>query len=151
MIYNMKFTENDIINIDSLNKRAMTEAKAIYSKESTRKGRSLDEVYSSTRYSHIAEQYLIDCQGFTDDTRPFKDVIDSNGVSVEVKVTSSSNFVPFIIDRANECMLSWRAKTYSKVLYIFVAGKSELAEYTLHGIYKWNGKTFVESFEHELG
>jgi hypothetical protein len=36
-------------------------------------------------------------------------------------------------------------------LYIFIADKTKLAEYTLHGIYKWNGKTFVESFEHELG
>ena len=150
----MKFTENDLtVSTEYLNARAMKEAKAIYSKPSTRQGRSLEQIYFVTRFSHVAEHYLIDCQGFTDDTRPFKDVFDTKGVAVEVKATSYESAVPNIIAKANAYMQeAWR--DYPKVLYIFIASKTKLAEYTLYGIYKWNGKTFVETFdeyEYELG
>ena len=135
----MKF--NAIVDIDriTLKERSFAEAKLIYSKESTRKGRSLEKIVETCMYGHAAELYLMG-QGFADDPAPFRDIIDPEGNPVEVKVTEGEYYVPYVLERANTAARdAWRK--YPKHLYVFIGDKNTL-DYHLHGIYLWNGEKF---------
>ena len=123
----------------ALKERAETEAKLIYNKPSTRRNRSLQEITETVLYGHVAEQYLIE-NGYTDDLRPYKDVIGLDGEPVEVKVTEGDYYVEYVLDRANKAASeSWRQ--YPKWLYIFIGNRDTL-DYHLEGIYLWNGSHF---------
>ena len=136
----MKFSIKDIDH-KLLAKRAKVEAEQIFSKISTRKLRSFDEVFSTVLYGHVAEQYLIEKELFKDDTRPYKDVINKNGVCVEVKVTKGDYYVPYVLERANKAHKE-TFRDYPDLLYVFTA-KSFKDEYSLCGIYEWDDRQFV--------
>ena len=135
----MKF--NAIVDVDriALTERSFAEAKLIYGKESTRRGRFLEDIVETCMYGHAAELYLIS-QGFTDDPAPYRDVFDPEGNPVEVKVTEGEYYVPYVLERANAAAReAWRK--YPKLLYVFIGDKNTL-DYHLHGIYLWNGEKF---------
>ena len=60
--------------------RAKSEANEIFSNESTRRGRSFQNILETTLYGHAAEVYLIQECGFKDDERKYKDVFDTQTV-----------------------------------------------------------------------
>lgn len=135
----MNFDINDL-DTEALEARAYAEARLIYNKDSTRRGRELSEIMSTCKYGQAAEQFLIEKMGFDDDTRPYKDVIDPSGEPVEVKVTDGPYYIKYVLERANEAASqTWRK--YPNLLYIFTCQK-HTSLYKLHGIYKWDGTSF---------
>jgi hypothetical protein len=127
------------LNQSALKERAEAEAQLIYNKPSTRRDRSLEEIVETVLYGHVAEQYLIE-QGWSDDPRPYKDVVNPNGEPVEIKVTKGDYYVPYVLERANKAASeSWRK--YPQWLYIFIGDRKSL-DYRLEGIYLWNGAKF---------
>ena len=136
----MKFNASQLDN-DFYLDRAKAEANEIFLNESTRRGRSFQNILETTLYGHAAEVYLIQECGFKDDGRKYKDVIDTNGFSVEIKVTEGDYYVPYVLERAEKAKLQvWRE--YPDILYVFI-GNKKTADYELNGIYKWNNKRFV--------
>lgn len=135
----MKFDTQDL-DQEIWDARARAEALQIFSKDSTSRGRSLEEIVDTVKYGHAAELYLIEHCGFTDDKRPYKDVLDPNGKQVEVKVTSGIHNVPYVLEKCNnDAKDKWR--NYATILYIWINDKTNTV-YNLHGIYHWNGKEF---------
>ena len=135
----MKFNASDL-NPELFLKRANKEAEEIFSKE-TRRNRTKAEILETVLYGHAAEVYLIEYHNFKDDERKYKDVFDTEGNSIEVKVTEGEYYVKHVLDRAIEDKKQpWRK--FSDILYIFIGNKTT-ADYHLHGIYKWNGEKFV--------
>jgi len=136
----MRFN-NSILDSTRLQSRAYAEAEKIFSKESTRGGRTLEQIRRSCLIGHAAELYLIDHCGFHDDTRDYKDVFNTEGEPVEVKVTQKKKDVTFVLKRCNAAALE-KFRNYPKILYIFIVNDYN-GDYELHGIYHWNGKEFV--------
>lgn len=135
-----KFNANEL-NQNYLLSRSHEEANEIFAKPSTRRGRSYEEILKTVLYGHVAEVFLIEKMGFTDDTRKYKDVINTAGKYVEVKVTEGDYYVPYVLERAVAAKKeSWRK--YPDLLYIFI-GDKKTGDYSLHGIYEWNGKNFI--------
>ena len=138
----MSFSTDEIINPDEWHKRAINEAKKIYNKESTRRGRTLEEIYKVCKYSHAAEQYLIET-GWTDDEREYKDLFDPYFDSVEIKVTEGEYYISYVLERCKEAKLQkWRK--YPDIVYIFINNKVD-KEYHHEGVYVWNGDEFVKN------
>ena len=136
----MKFNAKTDLDSQELYARAEAEAKSIYRKDSTRRGRSLKQIVETVLYGHAAELYLIKHHGFKEDSCEYKDVIDTNENLVEVKVTEGEYYVPYVLARCNEAVKeTWRK--YPKVLYVFI-GNKKTCDYHLHGIYHYNGKEF---------
>ena len=84
-----------------LKERAEAEATEIYSKDSTRKGRTLEEITLATMYGHAAEVWLLQ-NGFKDDTRKYKDLFEPDGTPIEVKVTQTDRYIPDVLNRCRE-------------------------------------------------
>ena len=144
----MQFNAKKDLDPVRLYNRAEAEAKLIYSKPSTRRNRSLEDIIETVMYGHAAELYLIDHEGFKDDTREYKDVIDLEGKDVEVKVTEGSYYVSHVLDRCNAAATeTWRK--YPEKLYIFTGDKIS-CDYRLHGIYLWNGTQFCLQQEESI-
>ena len=136
----MKFNASQLDN-DFYLDRAKAEANEIFLNESTLRGRSFQNILETTLYGHAAEVYLIQECGFKDDGRKYKDVIDTDGSSVEIKVTEGDYYVPYVLERAEKAKLQvWRE--YPDILYVFI-GNKKTADYELNGVYKWNSKRFV--------
>jgi len=135
----MQFNIN-VLDRNRLELRAFTEAQRIFDKESTRRGRTLQEVREACLTGHAAELYLIDHCGFIDDPREYKDLFDTLKVPVEIKVTGNIKNVEKVLSKAAVYARdSWR--NHPNILYIFIANMN--GDYKLHGIYNWNGKKFV--------
>ena len=136
----MKFNAKEDLDSKELYERAAAEAKLIHKKPSTARGRSLEQIIETVLYGHAAELYLIKHQSFTDDPHEYKDVIDTNGNQVEVKVTEGKYYVQHVLARCNDAAKeTWRK--YPEILYIFI-GDKETYDYYLHGIYHWDGAQF---------
>lgn len=141
----MKFNITNDVNISALEMRAEREALEIYSKESTRQERSLEEIKVTSMYGLAAEVFLLQ-QGYVDDTRPYKDLFEPlrfGGNSIEVKVTEGEYFVPYVLKRANDAAAEkWR--DYPNRLYIFI-GDRKTGDYSLEGIYDFDGVQFIKN------
>ena len=136
----MKFNASQL-DKDFYITRAKAEANEIFSNENTRRGRSFQNILETTLYGHAAEVYLIQECGFKDDDRKYKDLFDTDGSSVEIKVTEGDYYVPYVLERAEKAkMQTWRGSP--DILYVFIGNKKS-ADYKLNGIYKWNKKRFV--------
>ena len=136
----MKFNAKTDLDSQELYDRAKAEAELIYRKDSTRQGRSLEQIIETVLYGHAAELYLIKHHRFEDDSHEYKDVIDTNGTQVEVKVTEGEYYVSHVLARCNDAAKeTWRK--YPEVLYVFI-GNKETYDYHLHGIYHYDGKQF---------
>jgi len=137
----VKFNRNDL-NQELLHARTEEEAKHIFSKESTRQGRTYEQVYDTCLYGQSAEFYLIQFANFKDDPRPYKDVFTPVGKAAEIKVTEGHYYVPYVIKRCEDyAKEKWRQ--YPAIVYIFIGDKSSL-DYNLYGVYHWNGKNFIK-------
>lgn len=135
----MKFNLKEL-DLQVIKSRAFDEAVKIYEKPSTRKGREFHEILATCMYGQAAEVYLM-TQGFSDDTRPFRDVIHPDGTPVEVKVTRTEHNIKYILEDCKKKRL-WKDSTHPNVVYVFISNK-KLYEYVLHGIYVWNGEEFI--------
>ena len=91
-----------VVNHDGFHERAKAEAEEIFSKPSTRKGRSLEEIIETVEYGHTAEWYLIKEMGYTDNPERFQDVIDPDGHWVEIKCTKFHQNLPSKIEDLND-------------------------------------------------
>lgn len=120
--------------------RAIQEAKAIFSKPSTARGRTYEQILQACLRGQAAETWLLS-KGYTNDDRPFHDVIDPKGEPIEVKVTEGDYYVRYVLDRYEARLLQgWG--DLSKTVYIFL-NEEDSDQYTFHGIFKWSGKAFV--------
>lgn len=135
----MKFNLKEL-DLQVIKSRAFDEAVKIYEKPSTRKGREFHEILATCMYGQAAEVYLM-TQGFSDDTRPFRDVIHPDGTPVEVKVTEGDYYVRYVLGHCKEKRL-WKDSNHPDVVYVFINNKKSY-EYVLHGIYVWNGEEFI--------
>ena len=135
----MKFNLKQL-DIYQIRERAWDEAVKIYSKPSTRRNREFPEILATCMYGQAAEVYLM-TQGFTDDTRPFRDVIHPDRVPIEVKVTRIESNIKYVLEDCKEKRL-WKDSTHPDIVYVFINDKKSY-EYRLHGIYKWNGSEFI--------
>lgn len=138
----MKFNVKDL-DIEFLKQRAFAEAKDIFSKDSTRRGRSLEEIKETCLYGHAAEVYLIKHQGFKDNPLDYTDVKTPTGKPAEIKVTQGEYYVRYVLERCDAAAnQKWR--NYPAILYIFIGDKDTL-DYHLYGRYCYNGTNFVKA------
>lgn len=128
------------LDIQFLKDRAYVEAAEIFAKESTRRNRTLEEVRAACMYGHAAEVWLLQ-NGFKDDTRPFKDIFEPDGTSVEVKVTQTEKFIPHVLERCVQAKKQ-KFRDYPDRVYVYVSEKNSTI-YKLHGPFNWNGTEFV--------
>ena len=129
--------DSDYLNQDELYKRAVSETALIISgTTASHRNRSADEIILTCMRGQAAEQYLIEKWGFTDDPRRYKDLFNTNGESVEVKVTSKQSNVKYVIGRLNGYRKeAWR--NISDIVYVFINDPANTIYY-LEGVYKWN-------------
>lgn len=136
----MKFNVKTDVDLDVLHIRARKEAVLIHENPRTAGDRGFKEILITCLYGQAAEVYMM-TQGFTDDTRPYKDVISPDGIPTEVKVTEHIGNVPYVLKRCNAAA-SDPKRQYAKMLYIWINNKKS-SEYWLHSVYKWNGSEFI--------
>lgn len=137
----IKFNAKTDLDQQRWKQLAFEEAEGIHSHPSRARGRSLKEIRATCLMGKAAELYLIDSCGYSNDPNYCKDVLDPDGTPIEIKTTRKVQNVPFVLKRANEAARESYRK-YQKVLYIFIVNEYN-GEYTLHGVYNWNGKEFV--------
>jgi len=116
--------------------RAFTEAQKIYNRLSTRRNRSLDQIKKATAFGHAAECWLIQEYNFKDDTREYKDLFDTDGNPVEIKVVGRIENVPYELRNcANRMNEKWRQ--HPEIVYMFI-GNRETGDYNFHSKYIWH-------------
>ncbi len=133
------------LNQEAIYERAKAESLLIQSGTvASHRNRSLNELISTCTYGQAAEQFLIQYCGFTDDPRRYKDVFNTSGESVEVKVTTKLSNVHYVLKRLNEYYPDkWR--NISDIVYVFINDRKNTT-YTLEGIYRWNGQQFAKEY-----
>lgn len=134
-----EFNVHDL-NATVLKARAESEALEIYSKESTRKGRTLEEITLVAMYGHAAEVWLLQ-NGFKDDTRKYKDLFEPDGTPIEVKVTQTDRYIPDVLNRCREAKAQ-PFRDYPDRVYVYVNDRKSPI-YKLHGPYNWDGSEFI--------
>lgn len=130
------------INLIELLAKAKAESQLIFDKESTRKGRTLDDITVTNMYGLAAEQFLIEKCNFTDNPLPYQDVISPEGIDVEVKVTKVFNYIPNVLRRLKEKRKKYPSLYQPDWVFIYTNNR-KTREYVFAGTYKWNGKTYV--------
>lgn len=120
--------------------RTLAEATLIFNKESTRQGRTWEQVYSKCRQGQASELWLLS-KGFKDDLRPYHDVIHPDGTPIEVKTSKWE--ARYILNRYAEKLKS-RPRDWPNTVYVFHNNPSETL-YSWTGIFVWNGKSFIGS------
>ena len=130
------------INLIELLAKAKAESQLIFDKESTRKGRTLDDITVTSMYGLAAEQFLIEKCNFTDNPLPYQDVISPEGIDVEVKVTKVFNYIPDVLRRLKEKRKKYPSLYQPDWVIIYINDK-KTRDYVFAGTYKWNGKTYV--------
>ena len=133
------------LNQEAIYQRAKDESLLIQSGTvASHRNRPLNELINTCTYGQAAEQFLIEKCGFTDDPRRYKDVYDTSGQSVEVKVTTKESNVYYVLKRLNEYKpIKWR--NISDIVYVFINDRNNTT-YTLEGIYRWNGQHFAKEY-----
>lgn len=129
---------------EALDKKAKEEADGVWMDGNGPQvhGRTYKKLLEDCKRGDAAEHYLIEKQGFTNDDRPFKDVFDPSGASVEVKVTTSTwTADKFTIPACNKARkLTYR--NFSDIVYLFINPK-ESDDYSLYKILTWDGHKFL--------
>ena len=137
----MKFNSEVDLDRNELIMRATNEAKLIFSKPGPRKGRSLNKIINSCLIGHAPELYLIKYEGFSDDPRPYKDVIDSDFVPWEIKATAAEKNIGDVLRRCNQDA-GEAFRKYAKRLMIFIHD-SKTNDYYLYGKYEYVNFRFM--------
>lgn len=81
----LKFTADDIVDKDRLEKMVKREALKIFNSPSARNGRDLETVEFFVRRGKVAELYLIENENYIESDKKWHDLKDDNGDYVEVK------------------------------------------------------------------
>jgi len=127
------------IDVMLLKDRAFKEASQIFSKESTRRGRTLEEIREVSLYGQASELWLLK-NGFDDDEREYKDLFLKN-IPIEVKTVGYPKAVKYELNRCNDRKKeTWR--NFPNIVYMFIGNRKTL-DYYLEGIYEWNGEEFT--------
>jgi|GEM_PF-2678076 hypothetical protein len=127
------------IDPELLRSRAIAEGNKIY-QGSTRGNRDLQEVLTTCMHGQAAEIFLMN-QGFIDDDREYKDLFEPirlGGNSIEVKVTSFENYIPFVLKRC-AYKIQYKNINHPKRVYLFINDKKS-PTYFFNGIYDWNDR-----------
>lgn len=85
----MQFTIDDIQNKERLTRMIRKEAESIFSSESARKGRSLEDIEFTVSQGKTAELYLIENCGYKEADKKWHDLVDDEGIYTEVKAYSN--------------------------------------------------------------
>jgi hypothetical protein len=132
-----------------LKSRAKKEAEFIGLKDTTRNGRSDDDILETCLWGQAPEVWLMS-QGYLDDPRPYRDVREPQGVPVEVKVTENKPYgretgVDFVLKRCKAKRLqTWGKSPHPDRVIIFINDRHS-PWYELHGVYDWNGEDWIYS------
>ena len=107
-------------------------------------GRTKEQIYDNTYRGLAAEHYLIEHQGFSNNSEHCQDVIDPNGVRIEVKVTINEETMhKFVVPRLNR-IKNWYPDTYPDIAYVFYNNHHRTPdEYEFGAVLTWDGKTFL--------
>jgi hypothetical protein len=81
----MQFTESDIKDKKFLEEQIENESQGLFSKETTRRGRSIEEIRTRVRQGKIAEVWLTETGKFKLSNDKYHDLVDLEGNFVEVK------------------------------------------------------------------
>jgi hypothetical protein len=93
----IKFTADDIVDKEKLEKMIQREAEEIFNSENSRKGRDLETIKMSVRQGKVAELYLIENFGYHEAHRKWHDLLNRDGEYVEVKAyNTTSSKAPFV-------------------------------------------------------
>lgn len=135
----INFNVNEI-NPIQLHDRATTEAKKIATNTSFKmSGRTYEDLIHQTRRGHAAELYLIEVLGWDDDKREYKDVIDPDGLPVEIKVTGKKENIPIMLQRFTDIKLNQEWMNWPDHLMIFI-NPEDSNEYSFYNRYEWKNK-----------
>ena len=125
------------INPIQLHDRATEEAKKIATNTSFKmSGRTYEDLIRQCRRGHAAEIYLIDVLGWDDDEREYKDVIDPDGLPVEIKVTGHEGNIPSMLERFTDIKENQQWMDWPDHLIIFI-NPEDSNEYSYYGRYEW--------------
>jgi len=139
----ISFNINEI-NPIQLHDRALNEAKKIANNTSFKmSGRTFEDLIKQTRRGHAAEIYLIDILGWKDDERDYKDVIDPDGLPVEVKVTGKASNIPIMLERFTEIKQKQAWMDWPDHLIIFINAEDSI-HYSYHCRYEWKENNWKE-------
>jgi hypothetical protein len=102
-----QFTKDDV-DQQKLEESVKREAQGIFEKNS--RNRTFDQVYKDTEKGHIAERYLIEHWGYTDNPKLYHDVIYNDNIEVEVKVIDKKWLNEYFIetDPYHRNLKKWR-------------------------------------------
>lgn len=115
-IFNLDYSfDSSKVNLNT--DRLLNEVNGIYNKESTRKGRTYEQVLESTIMGHKLEQYLLDNNDFIDDERKYMDLLSPSGASVDCKVVTNwhSGTAKYLVDK-----ILARASFSPKINYVVI-------------------------------
>ena len=87
----MQFTESDIKDKKFLEEQIESESQDLFSKETTRRGRSIEEIRNRVRQGKIAEVWLTETGKFKLSTDKYHDLVDLEGNFGEVKAYNIYN------------------------------------------------------------
>jgi len=147
-----RFNAKDIDPI-ALKKRATLEADQIWNSSTDNKhGRSYTELLADTLMGHAAEMFLILC-GYIDNPQKYMDIFEPQALgkdTVDVKVIKNKG-EKYVEVSVNNTLKRCRGKkleyAFANKIYIYLFDEETL-DYTLEGIYVWDGKKFcVQSYE----
>lgn len=147
-----KFNARDI-NPIALKKRATLEADQIWnSTADNKRGRSYKELLADTLMGHAAEMFLILC-GYLDNPQKYMDLFEPKALgedTLDVKVIKDKGkrYVEVSIKNTlKRCAKKKIEYNFANKIYIYLFDEETL-DYTLEGIYVWDGKKFsVQSSE----
>lgn len=129
----MKFHVNDL-DLDQLEKDIILESNKIWDPDGER---TYENVYEMVSIGKPAENFLKEKAKFTEDTRPYHDLISVCGESVEVKVRNIKNVDETLIKLS---ALRSDPRRYLKSDWVFIFTMEGRDVYELHGTYHWNSE-----------
>lgn len=131
------FNVRSDIDPQALKSRALAEAKEIFSKESTRRDRTLQEITAACMFGHASEIHMIESGGYKDDTRKYKDLYTPTGdKQAEVKTVGYPAAVKLEIERCNDRKQeAWR--NFPDYVFMWI-GNRKTGDYYFEGLYVWN-------------
>ena len=108
----MKFDKIDIPDKKKLIKVIEETTNSIYQSPQARHGRSFEAIAKCVSKGLVAEQYLIQCEGFEDDPGRYNDV-KKDGVSWEIKAWALTSKTDYQISTLIKKLQKWRKEGLS--------------------------------------
>ena len=137
-------TTFDVRDLDQefLRNRSEKEAKRIFNKESTRKGRSYIEILKTVMYGQASEVFMLS-QGYKNNPQPYQDILEkSDEEPSEVKTTEKEAYIPDVLRRCKNIIDNDKWRNHPKIVHIWINNKKDFI-YKYYGKYVYNGKEFI--------